>query len=290
MTQYSDGGIVILATKSKEARQGLLYAAGGILATVLLLLWVATQPWGISPYLILLLSMLLLLFFSRLAYRSYALLRLRYQLTRDALVIFWGWSRYTLPLPDIKRVLVGRSETEMPLSPWYKSWHWPALFTGRVMTFKGPLFLFASSPPKQQVLLEVSRGTPCAVTPTDVDAFLAALEERHRLGPNRRLSAGFASPFLWRIPLLHDSVALSLLGGSWLAFFLLLTYLTLRWPVPLWGPNHFAILLISGIVLLSNTLLGILLFVFHRKESYLLWGTALFMSLVSLLALLFGYS
>jgi len=280
------GGVILPAAKTNSAQKGLALAFTLLFVDVLLWLRLFTQPWGIVSYLLALIAIIVAAAAGRLAYRSYALLRLRYQVDRDAIFVFWGWSRYTLPLPDIEGIREHRSpEIEPPLSRWQAVWRWPAPFVGRTLTANGPVLVFASTPVSKQLLLEVNRGTPCALSPADPEAFMQTLAIRHRLGPNRRLQAGFSAPVLWRAPLLHDRLALSLFAAGWLMLFALLTYLTWRWPAAQWSSQQKSLLLITTIVSVLNSIAGLLLYALQRWESYLLWVATLLINSIALLAL-----
>ncbi len=282
----SAAGVILPAAKTDVAQEGLLLAFGSFVAGILILMLVIKRPWGIVSYLLLLIAILVTAVAARLAYRSYALMRLRYQINRDAVFIYWGWSRYTLPLPNIEGIRAQRTpEIEPPLSRWQAIWRWPAAFVGRTLTANGPVFVLASQPTPQQLLLEVNRGIPCALSPADPEAFLQTLSIRHHLGPNRRLEAGFSAPVLWRAPLLHDRLALSLLLTGWLLLFGLLTYLTWHWPAAQWSQEQRALLLIAAIISLVNSVAGLLLYALQRWESYLLWSATVLINGIAFMAL-----
>lgn len=171
----------------------------------------------------------------------------------------------------------------------------------------GPLFSYATEPPKKQLLL-VTRSSAYALSPSNQAGFLAALEARRQMGPTVVLEEEkITYGALTSLPFWRDRLAQLLLGMGGLANAALFAYILARYPtLPRILPLHFTwfggvdqigpkeqilrLPTIGLIIFTANTLLG---FALHRWEplaTYLLAGTGLlaqFLIVVALLHIIF---
>ncbi len=223
------------------------------------------------------------------AYRTAALISLRYRLDRNALIIEAWPRRYVIPLDAVQRVLLGQ---DLPSLPWHAGLRWPGFALGRV-NVEGfpPLYLLGTEPPSRQIILLTARGA-YGLSPRERERFLQALAAHRRLGRLREVHEGIEqAPILswpiWRDRAFWGTVLLALAANLLLLGFILWRYPALPERLALqFGPEGeiyrvgakvglFAVPSIGAASVLVNALLG---FIVHRRErpaSLLLGGTSL---------------
>lgn len=147
----------------------------------------------------------------QLAYWTYGQFNLRYDLSRDALVIRWAATRQVVPMAAITHVVKGR--------PYLKG-----LGGAQRLGFEvghtavpddagepRPTLVYATVPPERQVLI-MTNGLAYAISPADATAFAEDFVQRRRLGPRQALEERtFPAPWA-RLSLWRDRLALQLLG------------------------------------------------------------------------------
>ncbi len=248
---------------------------------------------GFLSFCLLLISLPLLLF---VGYRTYALARARYVLSRNALVVEWGGRRLVVPLANI---IEARPATDLENDVQPRGLHWPGNRVGLgVVEPLGPVeFLAAADKPG---LVLVRRGGPAepwlALSPTDPQAFLESLAAFQAEGPEaEEVEPEDTQPAFARWDVWHDRLALGLLAGGLASVVALLGYLALitaQLPAQIalhfnaagepdrFGPPAGLLILplIAGLAWLVNALAGLWL---HRAQperpaAYLLLGASLF--------------
>jgi hypothetical protein len=168
---------------------------------------------------------------------------------------------------------------------------WPGHQRGEGMVPSiGRTRFFATRPLAEQLLL-VMPGLAVAISPFDVDGFLAAFESRRKLGPNRLLEQELRQARWLSWPLWGDRSARAMLGTAAVINAALFGYVSARFPtLDPQLPLHFnrlgyvdrigtkmelfALPIIALIILGTNLVLGLLLYRHERAGSYLLWGAA----------------
>jgi hypothetical protein len=270
----------------------------------LLLIWMARRPvdWIKFALVVLLVASVPVLFY--VLQRVWATFSLEYWIDRNALSLVWAGRRELVPLPSIRRIIRGGAT---PLSD--PSWHqWPAPFVG-VGRGLGLLNIrMVASRPLNECLLLETDDLIYAVSPADPDGFLAALQERYRLGPVRVLSPG---PESSQSPAGASAPGLLLLGGGLVGAMILFGLLMVRYPdlpnalafqynidgEPLVVREKTALFLLPLIGLLAWLVNGAWgLWMVYRAQvsqattpitgAYMLWGGAIVVQLCSLMALI----
>jgi len=243
---------------------------------------------------------LFLIFLSMLAlllvvlYRLWALHRLDYWLDRDALRILWAGDRIDIPLPDIQEV----ETNPTGLVQSYRWWSWPVGWV-QPLRPESVQVSYATRSPQESLALKTSYAT-FLISPEDSDGFVTALNERHALGPARKLEPTVAEPSYRQHWLIQDRWPLIVMATGLLFGLIFLGMLIWRYPtIPLQIPLHFdatgapdrigarrSIFLIPAITLLIgffNAAIGIVLYERHKLASYMLWGSALLLQIVALI-------
>jgi hypothetical protein len=225
-------------------------------------------------------------------YRTYALARARYVLSRNALVVEWGGRRLVVPMAQVREA--GRAaDFESDVLP--RGLHWPGNRVGHgEVPPLGPVEFLAAADKADLVLLHHTGGW-LALSPEDPQAFLDHLVGVQAEGVEEDVEPEDAQPPFARWDLWHDRLALAMLGAGLLSVVVLLGYLVLIAPqLPAqialhfnaqgqpdrFGPPAGLLILpvIAGLAWLANGLAGIWL---HRSTSerpaaYLLLGATLF--------------
>ena len=247
---------------------------------------------GFVSFCMLLASVPALLF---VGYRTYALARARYVLSRNALVVEWGGRRRVVPLAQ---VVEARKAADFENEVRPRGLHWPGNRVGRgVVEPLGPVEFLAASDKPGLVLVRLSGAAVpwLALSPAEPQAFLDNLAAFQAEGPEEEIDAEDAQPAFARWDLWHDRLALGLLAAGLTSVVVLLGYLALIAPqlpeqIALhfnaqgqpdrFGPPAGLLILpvIAGLAWLVNALLGVW---FHRgprerPAAYLLLGAALF--------------
>lgn len=228
-------------------------------------------------------------------YRTYALARARYVLSRNALVVEWGGRRLVLPLGQVMEARLG-ADFESDALP--RGLHWPGNRVGRgVLPPLGEVEFLAAADKVDMVLVRHGAGPVAwlALSPEDPQAFLRALASFQIEGPDEAVELEDTQPSFTRWDLWHDRLALGLLAGGLASVVSLLGYLVAIAPqVPdqialhfnaqgqpdRFGPPDGLLILplIAGLAWLVNALAGVWLHraAHERPAAYLLLGASLF--------------
>lgn len=228
-----------------------------------------------------------------LTYRAYGLLRSRYVISRNAIVVEWGDRRIVLPMPLLDEARLG-AEVEAPvLRPSGLSLPGLAVGTAAVAGLGEVEFLAADGKPGLVLLRHAESWL--AISPGQPQAFLEALRAFQAEGPAQEIEPESVLPAVHRWALLHDRLALGFIiagGLSVLALVIYLAAIAAQLPAEIalhfdaagrpdrYGPPTGLLILpaIAGLTWLVNTLAGAWL---HRRPAerpaaYLLLGATLF--------------
>ena len=236
-----------------------------------------------------------------LIYNTYSLSRISYLLDRNAFVIRWGAVREIVPMGNVLRVIAASDIMTdlkfggLPLPNWWigDGFH-PAL--GQVR--------FCSNASLKRQLIIVTPDMNYAISPTDVDGFVAAFRVRFEMGPTQTIQPAHLSPRIMNWPFWTDTLAHTLvllaIGLNALLFAIgfarypaLPSQLVLHFdaagtpdrtgpPSQIFGPAIFALQLL---VLNFTIALG----VYSRGEklaAYLAWGGSAIVQLFFLIAVI----
>ncbi len=298
-----------------SSRLGVLVGLGAIAVVLLVdagLTWrVVRGPLNGMTFICALLALLSLLVIAWVALRIYNLWRLDYELDRNRLAIHTAAVQQIVPLESIERVIAGGPVGPPgPTGPRrkdgvqvrMKSLTWPGCVIGQgTVQGIGLTLFYAVTPPSQQAIV-VTPTLAYGISPADMDTFVQVFHASRELGPSVPVEQqSVQAPFVrWRI--WHDRVAHGVLLGSVVLCALLFAMFCFRYPyLPALLPMHFDVLgrvdriaprnevaVLPAIALMTWTVNGILGAVWYRRErmvSYLVWGGALIVQLLFLLAL-----
>jgi hypothetical protein len=228
-------------------------------------------------------------------YRTYALARARYVLSRNALVVEWGGRRLVVPMAQ---VVEARSVVDFDSDLLPRGLHWPGNRVGvGVVEPLGPVEFLAAAD-KPDLVLVRHTGEPVswlALSPAEPEVFLDNFMAFQAEGPEEDVEAEDVRPAFEGWALWRDRLALGLLAAGLASVVLLFGYLALIAPqlpeqIALhfnaqgqpdrFGPPAGLLILpvIAGLAWLVNALLGVW---FHRgprerPAAYLLLGATLF--------------
>ncbi len=207
---------------------GLLVLLAALEAGVLLAL--RQRPVGPGSALLGLFGLALVPVIARVGLWLWSLLRLRYEVTREGIVIHAATARHVVPMADIRGVRRGVP----PVESW-RGAAWPGLRIGhghlRADGVEGSdILVFATSPPAEQLLILGGGALAYAISPTDPEAFMAELRLRRRLGPVHDLAETTVRPAFFALPVWSDGVILALLAASLIINALLFAWTAWRYP------------------------------------------------------------
>jgi hypothetical protein len=278
---------------------GLIVGIGMMLAIVSVdtgLIWLAaTRPLNIGTFFIGLVVLLSLPFLGLIVYWLYGLILSMYSLDRNALIIHWGTTEQIIPTAQIEQVLKGE-EVEGQIR--FRGGRWPGHCVGYgELADIGPTLFYATAPPQRQVYV-VTPGLTYGISPADREEFLESLYKRLQMGPTQVVEQSSRRPNVLEWAFWRDRLALSLLGVGFLALLVLIGLLCLRFPsLPMLMPLHFDIAgapdrfgprgqmfiipLIGLLAFLANGVLGVVAYRRERVASYMLWGGAVLIQLLT---------
>lgn len=224
-----------------------------------------------------------------LAYQTLSCLTLRYHLDRNGLAIRWFGSEQIIPIRDIQQILPGSGMGDAVVRRRGLRWPGHERGTGSVPGIGRTVFL-ATRPLEGQLIL-TTPGRAFAISPSDPARFTEAFASRAAMGPNRLLTAETRNARWITWPFWADQTGWTLLGAALVINLGLFAFLAISFPgLDSQLPLHFdrlgradrigtkmelfALPIIGAIILLTNLVLGLLLYRRERAGSYLLWGAS----------------
>ena len=287
-------------------RTGLLVGFGALAVLLALdvgfVLVLRGNPLSLAGPLSLLLLLLSLPAMALIAYRTHGLLRSRYVLNRNAIVVEWGARRIVLPMRLLDEARAGAEVTAV-LRPRGVTWPGNSVGTAAVEGLGQVEFLAAAEQPGLVLLRHAESWL--AISPPEPTAFLAALAEAREQGVEVDVEPESAIPAAQQSALLHDRLALVLVALGALGAVLLLGYLALiasQLPPQIalhfnaggqpdrYGPPSGLLILpvIAGLTWLLNTLGGAWLHraARERAAAYILFSASLFVQVLVWIATL----
>lgn len=228
-----------------------------------------------------------------LAYWTSSLKTAHYHVVEHALLIEWGSLRQVVPLAAIQSLQLGSEVTAVTR---FRGLRWPGLIVGRGLIDEREVFIFATRPQPEQLLLLTDTAVH-AISPVDLENFQACLAAL--LTPEMKTAADLPESHLgflrWRF--WDDWPGQLLLLAAGLLNMTLFAYLTAMYgrlpaQVPLHfnrsgeidrlaAPDRLFILPIIGLLAwLLNSAWGWIFYQLDQKlPAYLLWGTAVVIQL-----------
>ena len=256
---------------------------------VWLVLYIAGRTPDLFSFLLGLLGVLTFPLLVTLSYGLYGFLTLTYDVNRNRVLIHSAASEWIIPLDRIARILQG---SQLPHPIRWRGVKWPGYVGNRGEAQERLLFLlFATESQGRQLLLETSSQI-YAISPSDPDGFLRALDVRRRMGALEIMTeeahpARFLSWSVWGPRVLWWLILTGALANAVLFAYLCWRYPSLSSFLPLhfdtWGhadrigtrDELFRLPLIGLLVLLVNGILGVVLSPRQRLASHLLLGGAI---------------
>lgn len=275
-----------------------LLGLGGLSA--LLIVFVRTTAPSLLTFIAFVLIIIIIAALIAVLYGVLGLVRARYILSRNALVVDWGWRREVIPMEVLGEAQMGAAiDPTLNLRP--RGLNWPGLATGlaRWRESDEVEVLATTAALSGLVLIEYPAGG-LALSPPDPAMFVQALSDLRARGVEDAIEPESRHAGLGDWPLWRDRPVTALLALCGLSVVLLVGYITLIYPqLPeqlalhfdargqpnRFGPPAGLFLLptIAGLVWLVNTVGGLWLYrrAAERTGAYLLFGaTALVQGLV----------
>jgi hypothetical protein len=291
--------MVFEALTCRTRWEGVIVSFWVVLFDLLLVVWMLRRPVDWLKYLLLLLILASLPLLWHLLRRTWAAFTLEYWVDRNAVTLSFGSTRQVIPLPSIQRVWTGGTEA-IAESTWRQ---WPMPYLAMVHTIaKAPVQMAATCPLERCLLLETTQGI-YAVSPVDPDGFIAALQERYRLGPVVDVAAPPRRRGRLHNIFAGDALGTTLLAAGFVGVLMLFGILMVRYPnlpealafnyssdgLPTVVREKTALFLLPMIGLmawLANGIWGLWMALRRQKiGAYMLWGGALLVQLCTYMAL-----
>ncbi len=194
-----------------------------ILFDMLMLIWMLRRPIDWIKFALIVIVIASIPVVLHLAYRVWSAFTLVYWIDRNAITVRWASSHQVIPLAHVKRIIEGGvAELDAPGVLF-----WPAPYigsTGRALGLLNVLMLGTCSM-ADSVILETD-DLYYALTPADVDSFVAAVQVHHELGPTAVVKPEAVRKSAWNRTFGADMLGTLLfgagLGGALLLFGLLM--------------------------------------------------------------------
>lgn len=285
--------------RSAGGRVGIGLVVGFALASLGLLWLLTTRPISIFSFFLALSVLTGIALVVVFGYWTFGFYTLRYHVDRNGIVITWGVLRQVIPVSNIERLAPG---TELDSDTRVRGFTWRGYYVGSGHDPElGAVLFYATRRPRDEQLLVVTPTLTYAISPHDPAAFELEYNLRSRLGPTVTLNQGTALARLAQLPLWQDRLLWMLVGLTVLVNVLLFGYVCWQHPyLPELLPLHFSIQgqvdrigernelfllpVIGLIVLVINTIFGILIHLRERFGTYMLLTSALVVQVLLWLA------
>jgi hypothetical protein len=284
----------------KTRWEGLVVCTWLVLLDGLMLIWAIRRPVDWIKFGLVFLVALSIPLLAYWAYRTWAAFTLEYWMDRNAITLRWANVRQVVPLVAIVQMrLDGVSDTGNP--GWQ---HWPAPYLRQGKIFDADnVFMAATRPLSDCLVLETEAGA-FALSPTDSEAFVDAIQARYEMGPAQHMQVEIRRTAYRQRFLGESSLGPALLGIGLLGVLVLVGVLMVNFPdlpdvlafqynserIPVVVRDKSALFLLPIIGLLTwivNGFGGV--WMSSRREStgaYMLWGGTIVVQICSLLAMI----
>jgi hypothetical protein len=279
---------------------GLAIAVVLIAATVGLVVAAVVTPLSLRVFLMGIGACMTLGLAIRVIYQLWGLVNASYELDRNALTINWGPVAHQIPMGAVREVFSGSKLADLRVRP---SLRWPGYFVGLGQataphtgektasvgdTTLNPVLFYASARLEDQVVVR-TEGIAYAISPADLEEFLAALRERLEMGPTQEVEEHSTRPAFFEWAFWQDRWSTSMLSAALLALVLLVGLLTWRYPylppeialrfTPTGEPlllaqanRIFYFALLATAFVLINGVAGLFFYRRERPIAYFLWS------------------
>lgn len=279
--------------------EGLIVAFWIVLIDLLLLIWMDRRPVDWLKFALILVAVGTLPLLGYVIFRTWAAFALEYWIDRNAVTVHWASFRQVIPLQSVQRVIRGGlpSATPIPLSQW------PAPYIGPARALGLTNVQMLATRPLEECLLLDTGDTVFALSPSDEETFLEALQARYRLGPVATPALARMRSSAWQRLFGADRLGPMLLACGLVGTLLLFGILMVRFPnLPDAMTFHYnsqglpdvvrektALFLLPAIGLMAWLINGVwglwMAFRQQRTGAYMLWGGALIVQICSYMAL-----
>lgn len=270
-----------------------------VLVDLLLISWAIRRPTDWVKFALIFLVAASLPALIYIGYRTWSVFSLEYWVDRNALTIRWANARQIIPMPAISRVI----QQGIPDLGRPGFIHWPGTHVrpARALGLLN-ITMLSTRPLPECILVETEEGV-FALSPRDPEEFLAALQERYRLGPSRAEILALARTQYVRRLFGQDRTGPVLVGIGLLGALTLIGLFMANFPdlpdalavdynndgIPDMVRDKSALFLLPAMGFLAwliNGTWGIWMSAHEQQTgAYMLWGGAIIVQVCSLLAL-----
>lgn len=307
--------MVFNASNGRERWEGLVVCGWIVLIDILLFLWMVRRPIDLTKFLLILLLVLSIPLLLHVGYRTWIASTLAYWVDRNAVTIRWAGLEQVLPLTHIQQIYEN-DESAPDTVNWLQ---WPAHYfqernRSSMLVQNKSVSMLASRPLSECLLLDMDDAM-FAISPENPREFVEFVQDRYELGvavdvPYERTPLTRVQRVLNSIAhkdsigtglLTAGAVGLLMLFGLLMAVYqnlpseIVLRYTEtitaegiLREPADIRAKSTLFILPIIGLLSWAvNGLCGVWMVLREQRiGAYLLWGGAIVVQLVSLVALI----
>jgi hypothetical protein len=174
---------------------GLVALAAIVLVELAAIALIVRGPIGPRSAILGLLALVLVPVIGRLGLWVLGYYRMAYEVSRDGLVVQWGFLRQVIPIQEISRIASGRE-----LVGGLVGIRWPGYMVGqsRVRARDDRIveaLVYATTPVEGHLVIFTSSGVAYVISPADRTAFIEEFKVRRRLGPVQRLTQETVQPW-----------------------------------------------------------------------------------------------
>lgn len=176
---------MVFAAKPAPARwEGVAAVLWIMLIDLLVIVWALRRPIDLLQFLLFLVLVSSIPVLIHLIYRTWAAFTLEYWIDRNAITLRWAHLHQVIPTQSVRAVSHGAA---LPVAVGgLRRWPMPFLDIAAAPTPES-VNLCATRPPAECVILQTDAGV-YALSPADVEGFIAALQARYRLGATQALA------------------------------------------------------------------------------------------------------
>jgi hypothetical protein len=280
--------------------EGLVVCIWVMLFDGLMLIWAIRRPVDWIKFGLVFIVALSLPLLAYWAYRTWAAFTLEYWMDRNAITLRWANVSQVIPLTAITQIRL-ESVSETSSSGWQ---HWPAPYLRQGQSLDvDELFMVATQPLSDCLILETEAGN-FALSPTDANAFVGAIQTRREMGPAQHVQVQIRRTAYRQRFLGESALGPALLGMGLLGVLVLVGVLMVNFPglpdvlafqynserIPVVIRDKSALFLLPIIGLLTWIVNGIGgVWMSSRREptgAYMLWGGTIVVQICSLLAMI----
>ncbi len=237
-----------------------------------------------------------LIFLSIVLYWSITLLRARYRVDRNGVVVYWGSSRLYVPMQRIVDIIPAAGVEELK-SQFSNGPAWLGGTSTKVRALQDKVTYFRATGRLEDSLV-VSTGSHWYVlSPNNHQQFIQAWRSRRPLGSTQLWREREIRTGLPGLPIWSDAIAWGLVGGAWVTHLAVDGYVALMYDkLPQALSLHFdaygrpdrigsrseilRLPLIALTMLVLDMALGFIVYRQHRVASYLIWAGGLTLQLL----------